>query len=103
MSSEKNGTTLYLQSVKRPPSDTAALLHTLVQAWDTDGPPGIVEIEALAERLNKRIRDIRRLVHPLVVEGLITMDHHGQAVFLTPEGYASVSSRRQKDRSGGSE
>jgi predicted transcriptional regulator len=64
-----------------------ALLNVLADEWDEVGPPGIVDIKDVAERLNISVEDAVSIIKPLFVDGIIDADDARTAVYLTPEGY----------------
>lgn len=64
-----------------------ALLNLLADEWDEVGPPGIVDIKDVAQRLNISVEDAVSIIKPLFVDGVIDADDARTAVYLTPEGY----------------
>lgn len=64
------------------------VLMVLAAEWEENGPPGYLESNEIANRLNLSVEKTKSLIHSLFVKGLVdtdTVEHF--AAFLTPEGY----------------
>ena len=76
-----------------PLSDTFAtrkeknILMLLADEWEEAGPPGIMDIRDVADRLRISPEDIKEGLEPLYADGFVDMDNRGFTIFLTPEGY----------------
>ena len=72
------------------------LLVLLAEEWEETGPPGYLETEVLAQRLDLPVEKTKSVIRSLFVKGLVDTDEiENYAAYLTPEGYdvARSSSR----------
>ena len=69
------------------------LLKILADEWDNIGPPGIVDVQDLAEKLDLDPEEVRKIIKPLFERAAVDMDHYEKAVYLTPEGYDYAKSQ----------
>lgn len=63
------------------------VLDLLGQEWDTNGPPGRMDIKTVLERVPLRGEDVMRAIEVLFEDGNIDFNETRTAVFLTPQGY----------------
>jgi len=64
------------------------ILGLLAEAWDRDGPPGIVENRDLAKALHLGTAAVAVALKTLWTLGITDHDTMGYASYLTPKGYA---------------
>ena len=75
------------QSSALTASLTHRILKGLFQEWETEGPPGILDIRTLALSLEVSVDEVRKAGETLFTDGLVDRDRTQTALYLTPEGY----------------
>ncbi len=70
-----------------PTPDEKEILNLLAREWDTNGPPGILDISDVVAVLALAPSDILTALKDLFTRGLVDMNRLKTSVFLTPEGY----------------
>lgn len=66
----------------------------LADEWKSNGPPGILDIKAVAMRLAMPVDGVHEAIAPLYQKGLVDCDRSRTAVFLTPQGYEVADATR---------
>ncbi len=70
-----------------PTPEEKEILILLAREWDTNGPPGILDISDVVAVLALAPSDILTALKDLFTRGLVDMNRLKTSVFLTPEGY----------------
>ena len=70
------------------------LMALLAKEWDMAGPPGIMDISDVVVALPMAPSETIATIKDLYSSGLIDMNTLKTAVFLTPEGFATVERDR---------
>jgi len=69
------------------------LLNLLAAEWENTGPPGYLETQILADKLEIPLEKAKSVIHSLFVRGLVDTDEvDTYAAYLTPEGYERTRS-----------
>ena len=64
------------------------LLNLLADEWEQSGPPGYLETNILAQRLDVSVWKTKTVIKSLFEKGLVDTDElDTYAAYLTPEGY----------------
>ncbi len=81
--------------------DTTAqkVVMLLAREWEFKGPPGLLDISEIVAALPLAPSDILAAIKDLFERGLVDMNSLKTSVFLTPEGYATVSVSDSGDES----
>ena len=75
------------------------ILMLLAREWDFKGPPGLLDISEIVAALPLAPSDVLATLKDLFERGLVDMNSLKTSVFLTPEGYATVSVSDSRDES----
>jgi hypothetical protein len=70
------------------------LMTLLAKEWDMTGPPGIMDISDVVVALPIAPSETIATIKDLYSSGLVDMNTLKTAIFLTPEGYATVEYKR---------
>ena len=73
-----------------PTSEEQQVLMLLAREWDSNGPPGIMDISDIVAALKQAPSATLQALKSLYQSGLVDMNVLKTSAFLTPEGYAAA-------------
>lgn len=72
-------------------SSQKQILTLLAKEWDIKGPPGILDIKDVVSITSLAPSDTMESIRELFSLGLVDMNELRTSIYLTPEGYDSIT------------
>lgn len=72
------------------------ILSLLAKEWELKGPPGIMDVGDIVSIISLAPSDSMEAIRELFLSGLVDMNTFKTSVYLTPEGYAHISTRLKR-------
>ncbi|MCG8684218.1 MAG: hypothetical protein MI892_05045 [Desulfobacterales bacterium] len=74
-----------------PDSIENKILELLAREWESNGPPGIMEVGDIVSIIPSAPSDTMETIRELFASGFIDMNTFKTSAFLTPEGYEHIN------------
>ncbi len=74
-----------------PDSAKEKILSLLAKEWELKGPPGIMDVGDIVSITSLAPSDSMETIRELFLSGLVDMNTFKTNAYLTPEGYAHIS------------